>query len=81
MFMETANTHRTTLQDAIHFLSDEDLAKIAKQEQVLQKVRGELQSISHERVIMDVLTRPVITETRRIHAQAQNAATNALEKR
>lgn len=44
--------------------------------QVLAKIRSELQSISHERVIMDVLTRPTINETKRIHAIAQQGASN-----
>ena len=81
MFVETANSHRKTLQDAIHSLSDEDQANIAIQEKILQKVRGELQSISHERVIMNVLMRPAITETKRIYAQAQSVADKVTEKR
>lgn len=49
--------------------------------QVLLKVRSELQSISHERVIMDVLMRPAINETKRIHAHAQGESALVNHKR
>ena len=49
--------------------------------QVLDKVRCELQSISHERVIMDVLMRPTINETRRLYMQAQSATDRTDQQR
>jgi hypothetical protein len=49
--------------------------------QVLAKVRSELQSISHERVIMDVLMRPAITETKRLYASHQADNQKVLKKR
>ena len=81
MFRETTSAHRKTLQEAIHMLSPEEHAKIADQERVLDKVRSELQSISHERVIMDVLVRPTITETKRLYARNQADNEKVLQKR
>lgn len=48
---------------------------------MLDKVRCELQSISHERVIMDVLMRPTINETRRLYMQAQSATDRTDQQR
>lgn len=80
-FLDTAATHRKTLQSALHLLTPIDKESLIKQEAELLRLRGELQSISHERVIMDVLTRTTISETKRIHQGAKELADKAKQQR
>ncbi|KAJ1433366.1 hypothetical protein B484DRAFT_478373 [Ochromonadaceae sp. CCMP2298] len=72
LLLEAAATHRATLQEAMQVMGP-DAEGMASQQAALDRLRGELAAISHERVIMDVLTRPAINETKRLAVLALQA--------
>jgi len=49
-------------------MSDSEKQALANQQQELEKLKGELESLSHEKVVLDVLTRPLVQN---IHLQQQ----------
>lgn len=55
------NYKRTLIGDS-RFLSEEEKQNISKVQSELFRIQAELQSVAHERVIVDVVSRPVVND-------------------
>ena len=64
-FREMATAHKNTILDAAGIMAVDEKENMAQQSQQLDLLKRELQSISHERVIVDVFTRSTISRAKR----------------
>lgn len=59
---QDAFNYKKNLMGDVRFLSEEEKKSVEHIEQELFRVQAELRSVAHERVVIDVLSRPVLTE-------------------
>ena len=62
---ETAMAHKKNMLDVSHVLGPSYEQNYAAHTKELDRLRGELQSIAHERVVVDVLTRQTIRQAKK----------------
>lgn len=73
---QMAASHRKNLMAASEVLGPLDKADLGRHEQALEQLKGELKSMAYERVVMDVLTRQSIRDSKR--KTSSNASTAPL---
>lgn len=60
-----AQNHRKMLLESNFLLTEDEVKRLDMQDKQLNKIKGELQSMAHERAILDVYTRQTISEAKR----------------
>ena len=69
---ETAIAHKKSLLDVAHILGPSYEENYNNHTKELERLRSELQSIAHERVVVDVLTRQTIRQAKKKPTQNNN---------
>lgn len=78
---QDAFNYKKNLIGDVRFLSEEEKKSVEHIEQELFRVQAELRSVAHERVVIDVLSRPVLTEIEHHRGMRVQAAKEAYLQR
>lgn len=78
---QDAFKYKKNLLGDVRFLSEEEKKSVEHIEQELFRVQAELRSVAHERVVIDVLSRPVLTEIEHHRGMRVQAAKEAYLQR
>jgi hypothetical protein len=67
-------SHTKTLLESVQLISPEERKRLDSMQEELDRLRLDLQSLSHRRTVLDVVSRPVVNKAKRSSKQVQEKA-------